>query len=159
VRWQRCLDTLLMTSFVRQATDTIFLSRARQHLVEFDHQTPGRSQEQILRGLIHRASGTRFGRAHDFRRISSHGDYKRLVPLRLISEFRGPRQALPSALLASHRRAATTTLAMVLSTRPRARPFSGQLLVLGEAGQDAGAPGCVPGPNGALLQLPRTLRP
>jgi hypothetical protein len=35
-----------------------------------------------LLGLVHRARSTRFGRDHDFRRIRTPGDFRRLVPLR-----------------------------------------------------------------------------
>jgi hypothetical protein len=47
----------------------------------------GRCQARILRGLVHRAQATRFGREHDFRRIRSHDDFRRLVRLRTLAEF------------------------------------------------------------------------
>jgi GH3 auxin-responsive promoter len=46
-----------------------------------------RCQARILRGLVHRAQATRFGREHDFRRIRSHDDFRRLVRLRTLAEF------------------------------------------------------------------------
>ena len=117
---------------------------------------------RILRGLVHRAHTTRFGREHDFRRIRTPADFQRLVPLRTPLDFwkeywgpafpqvadvtwpgpllegvvRGPIESprIPStaALWAGHRAAAWTALALVVAARPQARLFSGHLLLLGD---------------------------
>ena len=46
-----------------------------------------RCQRRILIGLVHQAQSTRFGRDHDFRRIRTAADFRRLVPLRSLSDF------------------------------------------------------------------------
>ena len=46
-----------------------------------------RCQERVLRGLVHQAAATRFGREHDFRRIRSPRDFRRLVRLRTLADF------------------------------------------------------------------------
>jgi hypothetical protein len=53
----------------------------RRLLAILDQQPPARSQLTQLLGLIHRARATRFGRDHDFSRIRTEGDFRRLVPL------------------------------------------------------------------------------
>lgn len=53
----------------------------RRHLTRFDRGAPVRCQSRILLGLVHQAQATRFGREHDFRRIRTVADYRRLVPL------------------------------------------------------------------------------
>lgn len=60
---------------------------SRRHLIEFDQLAVARAQQRILRGLVHRAAGTRFGRAHDFARIHTAADFRRLVPLRTPAEL------------------------------------------------------------------------
>ena len=48
---------------------------------------PAAAQERELRRLLSRASGTVFGRQHDFGRIRTIGDFQRAVPLRSYEEF------------------------------------------------------------------------
>jgi hypothetical protein len=69
------------TSLVRRAAEALFRACARRHLARFDQQAPGPSQKRILLGLVHQARATRFGLDHDFRRIRTVEDYRRLVPL------------------------------------------------------------------------------
>jgi hypothetical protein len=61
--------------------DALFRRRAARRLRTLDGTAPGRVQARVLRGLVHRAADTRFGRDHDFRRIRSEDDFRRLVPL------------------------------------------------------------------------------
>jgi hypothetical protein len=76
------LERLAATGLVRRVVDALFRSRARRLVAELDHQPVARSQKRILLGLVHRAHTTRFGRDHDFRRIRTVTDFRRLVPLR-----------------------------------------------------------------------------
>ena len=72
---------LTSNPLTRRAAAVMLRRHARQLLVEFDREDPVRSQTRILRGLVHQAHSTPFGRDHDFRRIRSPADFRRLVPL------------------------------------------------------------------------------
>jgi hypothetical protein len=76
------LQWLAENRLARRVADALFRTKARQRLVELDHQNLGRCQNRTLLGLLHRAHTTRFGRDHDFRRIRNASDFRRLVPLR-----------------------------------------------------------------------------
>jgi hypothetical protein len=52
-----------------------------------NQQSTFRAQNRTLLGLIHKARSTRFGKDHDFARIHSARDFKRLVPLRTPAEL------------------------------------------------------------------------
>lgn len=121
----------------RSALETALRGRALRLLAGLDEDLAGRAQERLLRGLVHRARRTPFGRAHDFGRIRTPRDFRRLVPLGLPGDFAAvlpiPR---PAHLLASQPRAALTALALVAQARPGARLFAGQILML--SGYEAG---------------------
>src|SRR6516162_5201234 len=70
------------TRGIRRLADAFFRNKARRRVVELDHLSVSRCQKRILLGLVHQAHTTRFGRAHDFRRIRNPADFRRLVPLR-----------------------------------------------------------------------------
>lgn len=72
---------------VRRVVGALAAGRARRRLARFDRQSVARSQMRTLLGLIHQAQATRFGRDHDFRRIRSEADFRRLVPLRAPAEL------------------------------------------------------------------------
>ncbi len=160
--WDAFHQWLVGTRLVRRLTDTLFRGRARRHVAALDHLDAARSQLRTLRGLVHQAHSTRFGREHDFRRIRTAEDFRRLVPLRTPADFwrdywqpifpdlagatwPGPIASLiatPSApapyvpaspaLWAGHRAAALTALSFVASARPAARLFSGRMLLAGD---------------------------
>jgi hypothetical protein len=162
VLWEALQQWLVGTRLVRRLTDTLFRGRARRHVAELDHLDAARSQLRILRGLVHLGHDTRFGRDHDFRRIRSADDFRRLVPLRTPADFwrdywqpifpdlggatwpgpipsliATPASASPyvpasPALWAGHRAAALTALSFVAATRPEARLFSGRMLLVGD---------------------------
>jgi hypothetical protein len=67
---------------VRRGTEALFRAAARRHLRRLDATDNSRAQIRTLLGLVHKARGTRFGRAHDFARIRTLDDYRRLVPVR-----------------------------------------------------------------------------
>jgi GH3 auxin-responsive promoter len=71
----------------RRVVESLFRARARQPLVDLDQQSVARCQRRTLLGLVHRAHTTRFGRDHDFRRIRTVSDFRRLVPLRTPAEL------------------------------------------------------------------------
>jgi hypothetical protein len=144
---------------VRRFLEVVFSARSRWHLVRLDQSQVARAQLRTLRGLLHQARATPFGREHDFARIRSAADFRRLVPLRSPAElwrdygqsghtwpgpvrlFATPHPALGAhlrpvalspGLLASQRRALRTALALALHARPRARLLSGSILWLGD---------------------------
>src|SRR5215469_10203552 len=86
VFWEALSQWLVGSRLVRRLTDTLFRGRARRHVAVLDHLDAGRAQLRTLRGLVHRAHTTRFGRDHDFRRIRSAEDFRRLVPLRTTAD-------------------------------------------------------------------------
>ncbi|HWG41777.1 MAG TPA: GH3 auxin-responsive promoter family protein [Gemmataceae bacterium] len=73
---------LTENSLVRRTAEALFRAASRHHLARLDRQAPVRCQPRILLGLLHQAQTTRFGREHDFHRIRTTGDFRRLVPLR-----------------------------------------------------------------------------
>jgi hypothetical protein len=126
---------------VQQAALTVLRRQARLHLVAFDHQDAARCQARLLRGLVHRAQATDFGRAHDFRRIRTAIDFRRLVPLRNAAQEPMDYISTPQTR-ESCRRAALTALAFA--------PREGSVLVrLADASLAADV----------TLDLPRFLRP
>lgn len=78
---------LLATRPARRLLDTHFRSRARRRVAELDHLRVQACQRRVLLGLVHAARGTRFGREHDFRRIRTPEDFRRLVPLRTVGQM------------------------------------------------------------------------
>jgi hypothetical protein len=111
--------------------DALLRRQARRHLVDLDHQDTGRCQARILRGLVHRAQSTPFGRDHDFRRIRSPDDFRRLVPLCRSDDTQRNGQlteaGMPPAVASGHYQAAIAALAFVGASRPPARPLLGGL--------------------------------
>jgi hypothetical protein len=125
----------------------VLAAQSRWHLTRLDQTAPARAQLRTLLGLVHRARSTLFGREHDFRRIRSVADFRRLVPLRtpieLWREYGQTGQTWPGEdtdsnlsreLLTSHRRAVQTALALVLRVRPHSRLLAGPILWLREDG-------------------------
>jgi len=151
-------------SLVRGAAEAALHAAGRRHLARLDWLAPARCQQRILLGLLHQARSTRFGSDHDFRRIRSTADYRRLVPLSTRAELwreywqpvyphlagaTWPGQLAdgqaangnglplthpPAALQAAHRCALRTALALTVHARPRARLLSGALLFLTDEG-------------------------
>ena len=128
---------LLDSRVVRLAADAVLRARGRSEIARRDRQSAARRQLRILLGLLHEATTTPFGRAHDFRRIRTEADFRRLVPLRTSAELR--RLATPPSLLDGGRacrqtiRAAwQTALAFVAAARPQGRLLSGRMVFLGE---------------------------
>jgi hypothetical protein len=147
-RWDDLLQTFSWTATIRRVTEVLFRTLARRHLARLDKTRPDRCQERVLRGLIHQARGSRFGRDHDFRRIRSVADYRRLVPSQL------PAACLPSSPTVAYRAALRTALALVADVCPRADLFRGVFVMLPQDRLDA--------PNAAGLlrdRMPALARP
>ena len=68
--------------WVRRAADAILLRYAHNRTVELDRMDAGKVQHDTLMKLIRKARNTRFGRDHDFARMSSVADYQARVPIR-----------------------------------------------------------------------------
>jgi hypothetical protein len=75
------------SSLVRRAAEAVRQAVGRRHLAQLELRAPARCQTRILLGLLHQAQSTRFGRDHDFRRIRTLADYRRLVPLSTRAEL------------------------------------------------------------------------
>jgi hypothetical protein len=82
VHWDAAQEWLAGTRVVRSVVDTVLRGRARRHLAHLEQLPAARAQERTLIDLVRRARLTRFGREHDFSRIRSVEDFRRLVPLR-----------------------------------------------------------------------------
>src|SRR4051794_29341595 len=91
------LDRLLASGPARSLADVLFRRRAVRRVRQLDALTAERAQLHVLQRLIQRARNTHFGREHDFARIRTADDFRRLVPLRSASElwrdFGGPAHA------------------------------------------------------------------
>jgi hypothetical protein len=176
------------TRLVRRVADALLAARCRRHLAGLDRLDPARAQTRILLGLLHRARATPFGRGHDFARIRSADDFRRLVPLRTLDElwqthgrldgatWPGPARQLLAcdtgaesprflpltpALEAAHRAANQTAMGLVQRVRPGAGFCSGSVVFLGEAlsaARLAEGKGDVPAPPSAR-HLPWLARP
>jgi hypothetical protein len=105
----------------------------RRHLARFDRADGCRRQYCTLLGLVHNARRTPFGVEHDFARIRSLDDFRRLVPPRTAAELeRFPVPPVSANADAARRSALTTALALVARERPHARLFDGTTLLLGD---------------------------
>ncbi len=117
----------------RRVADAVLRACARREAARFDRLEAARRQRRILLGLVHAAAATPFGRDHDFRRIRTEADFRRLLPLRTPAELRragGPTTGGGKLLRRAHAAAWRTALAFVVGARPKARLLSGRLVVL-----------------------------
>ncbi len=67
---------------VRRMADAALLQFANKRTLRLDRMDAGKVQHQTLLSLVRRAQNTRFGRDHDFARITSVADFQARVPLR-----------------------------------------------------------------------------
>jgi hypothetical protein len=141
VDWKTAQGWFAETSLLRHAAEACFRAASRCHLARLDRRNPARCQRRILLGLLNQARSTRFGLDHDFRRIRTIADFRRLVPTRTRADLwrqYGHTEANDSghaiALQTAHRHALRTALALVVRDRPHSRLLSGALLFPGEEG-------------------------
>jgi hypothetical protein len=135
------LDRMWSLAPLLRLREVVFAAACRAHLVWFDRVRAARAQLRTLLGLVHRARRTPFGRDHDFARVRTIEDYRRLVPLCTPGEMgrdQGARLSLGPELLAGHRQALRTALALVQRARPRANLLPGSILWLGDGTALAG---------------------
>jgi hypothetical protein len=124
------------TPLARPLLEEVLRALGRRHLAHQERQDPARCQRRILFGLLHQARATSFARQHDFRRIRTTADFRRLVPLSSQADQRRTRleyataSVLPAALDASYLQACHTALALADHHRPRRRPLAGTVLAL-----------------------------
>jgi hypothetical protein len=150
------LNRLLTFAPVARCREVALAASSRWHVLRLDRCRDDRAQLRALLGLVHTARSTPFGREHDFSRIRSIEDFRRLVPVRTPAElaraYPGPGQTWPGAhsdrLLTSHRQAMRTALAFALNARPRTRPLAGPILWLGNDSDES-----------ALRRFPLLVRP
>ena len=142
--WEAALRNLADVAVARHATESLLRARSRRLLMRLDQTDAARAQLRTLLGLLDQARTTSFGVAHDFRRIRTAADYRRLVPLttrtRLWRDAWDPAlphlagatwPALPSAALrAANAAALRTALALALHARPQARLLAGRIVWL-----------------------------
>lgn len=114
--WQ---SWLFKSRLVRQVAQTVLRQQARRQLEVFDSSDPARTQASILRGLVHQAQGTEFGKAHDFGRIRTPADFRRLVPL-----CTGDAPPKPGCRRHMIRRVGLTALGLAAREQPRGRELS-----------------------------------
>ena len=133
VSWPAARRWLAHSSYGRRGAEAIFRSHCRHLLTKLDRLDASRCQIRTLLGLIHRAHRTPFGRDHDFRRIRTLDDFRRLVPLRTSTELRRfPVPPVVPMADAARLAAVTTGLALAARERPLARLFEGTVLLLGD---------------------------
>jgi hypothetical protein len=72
---------------VRRAADAILLRYAHRRTAALDRMDAGKVQHDTLMRLVRTARNTRFGRDHDFARISSVADFQARVPVREYEYF------------------------------------------------------------------------
>jgi hypothetical protein len=78
--WLRIHARITATHVARRMIEAFLRALSRVHLARFDQINSASSQANTLLGLVHRAQSTRFGLEHDFRRIRTEEDFRRLVP-------------------------------------------------------------------------------
>jgi hypothetical protein len=76
------LAPLVNTRLVRRAADAALVRYAHHRTLSLDRMDAGKVQHATLLKLVRKARNTRFGRDHDFSRISSVADYQARVPVR-----------------------------------------------------------------------------
>lgn len=175
--WNAVHGWITESSLGRRTAEALLRAAGRRHLARLDRLALARCQQRILLGLLHEAQSTRFGREHDFRRISAPADFRRLVPLSTRAELwreywqpvyphlggatwpavqsgEGTPRVSLSGLLAAHREALRTALALVCHDRPRTRLLTGDLLFIADEG-----PSSIAGRGGLPERLPTLVRP
>jgi hypothetical protein len=70
------------SKLVRRAADAVLVTYAHNRAVALDRMDAGKVQHDTLLRLVRTARNTRFGRDHDFARITSVADYQARVPVR-----------------------------------------------------------------------------
>ena len=72
---------------VRRAADAVLVRYSHHRVAQLDRMDAGKVQHNTLLNLVRQARNTKFGRDHDFSRISSVADYQARVPPRSYEWF------------------------------------------------------------------------
>ncbi len=81
------LAPLTNSRLVRRAADAVLVRYAHHRTRALDYMDAGAVQHATLMKLVRTARNTRFGRDHDFSRLSSVADYQARVPVRYYEYF------------------------------------------------------------------------
>ena len=100
------------TPLVRRIMRTLHAGSNRRLLARLDRDDAAHRQTRTLLTLVHKARLTTFGRDHDFGRIGTPADFRRLVPLQRIAD-----RPAPDLALLPHRRAMRVALALLQGMR------------------------------------------
>ena len=144
--WEAAQRLVTDAALTRRATEAWLRAQNRRRFSSFEQVEAVRAQRRVLLGLLNQARKTRFGIDHDFRRIHSTEDYRRLVPLTtradLWRDYWEPAlphvagatwPALPSAALQTTNIAALRiAMASAAQLRPQLRWLDGRIVWLGE---------------------------
>jgi hypothetical protein len=131
--WPATRRWLANTVVARHIVEAVFRARCRRLLAGFDRLEASRCQIRTLLGLVHRYYRTPFGIEHDFRRIRTVDDFRRLVPIRNAAELRRfPVPPLSPSADAARIAAVTSALAIAARERPHGRLFDGSFVLLGD---------------------------
>ena len=76
------LAKIVSKKWVRRAADAVLVQYAHARTASLDRMDAGKVQHNTLLKLVRHARNTRFGRDHDFDRLSSVADYQARVPVR-----------------------------------------------------------------------------
>jgi GH3 auxin-responsive promoter len=130
--WSSLLNGLASVALVRRGLNALVRGQGYRHLTQLDQRHAPQVQAQVLLSFIRHAIATPFGHRHDFRRIRTVADFRRLVPIRTPAELAGetePAAALSLAGLAE-RQMLRTALSLAARFSPPARLLAGLTLVL-----------------------------
>ncbi len=111
---------------LRRVAGLLLRSLSRRLLTRLDQEDAVRAQTRVLLGLVHRARQTPFGRDHDFARMRTPEDYRRLVPLS------SPTVPVVGGHDAAHRAAWRLALALACQHGARLPLVPGGFVVLDE---------------------------
>jgi hypothetical protein len=111
---------------LRRVAGLLLRSISRRVLTRLDQEDAVRAQTRVLLGLVHRARQTPFGRDHDFARMRTPEDYRRLVPLS------SPTVPVVGGHDAAHRAAWRLALALACQHGARLPLVPGGFVVLDE---------------------------
>jgi GH3 auxin-responsive promoter len=133
VSWPATRRWLAKTRLARHIAEAVFRARNRCLLARFERLDAPRCQIRTLLSLVHRGYRSPFGRDHDFSRIRTVEDFRRLVPLRSPAELRRfPVPPVSPFADAARLAAVNTALAIAARERPRAPLFDGTIILLGD---------------------------
>lgn len=128
----RWLSRLADVPLLRRVMEPLAAARNRRHLVRLNQLRADRAQLRTLLTLVHRARGTPVARDHDFARVRTPADFRRLVPLDA-TPTPNAEPRLPAAAL-------RTAMALVQQARPATRFLDSSLVWVDDKGRSTWLP-------------------